>query len=434
MRGCECSERVPASDTGFDMCVPTIKRVLVTVAADGSISHGPEETVYRTPTPFTTDEWSGKWIQDIAIRRLDDSGNYRVYFSIGGCGACDAEPNIYYLDDAGAPHLYYTVPRGELPVSSCEGLSDYWNGNFDFDADGELYLSSGSHCPAGLFHVPDTTADRAREDPVIVDEIACGILHFMVDTPSRYYFVGHRFEPVIYQRDHESDTMSVALEIPLSWLDPPTGSSPGIWLAGFDKMFGYMTPSRAPAMRGPSASSRAFRLPRAETRVPLQPEARFEGSLISRLPIPPRPDPNVSQPDLVMVGLETGKPTVKSDKLRVPLRVFVRNNGLSVKKPFKITVSARYSRVDEPIKGTFAVHGQRDKEQPELAQLHTGEVMAMGGILTLNYPKDKLLGAESVAITAVADDCQDTAIKTCRVTERNKKNNQMTIKLPLGQQ
>jgi hypothetical protein len=184
-------------------------------------------------------------------------------------------------------------------------------------------------------------------------------------------------------------------------------------------------------MRGPSISGRRFRLPRTQARKPLQPEARIEGSLLSRLPIPPRPDPKATLPDLIVAGLETGKPVFKGDTVQIPLRVFVRNNGLTAKKPVKLVVSAQFSGREKLIEASFAVHGQRDQSQPELARLHAGEVTAIGGIVTMQRNRNKLSPAGSVAITATADGCEASAGSRCRIKESNEINNRMTIMVPL---
>jgi hypothetical protein len=440
----ECSERVPEAGTGHEICVPTIKRVEITVAPGGGVSHGPEETVYRAATPFTVDQFVNELsIHDIAIRRLDDAGNYRVYFSTGGCGGCDAVPRIYYLDDAGTPHLYYTVPRDAIGVSSCEGLAGYWSGNFGFDAAGELYLSSGNHCPAGLFHVPGASADGVTGTPARVGERECGGLQaFIVDAPTRVYFVGDSFGPTnyIYEWNPETDVDSVLLEIPLTFIDPPLGPGAGTWLQDIDKMVPHVEPGGGPfRTRGPSAPGRAVRLPGAEARMPPRPLARVQGSLSDRLPIPPRPDSKATTPDLVMAGLETGRLLVQGRAVSIPFRVFVRNNGTTATRPFDIAVTAKLPGAKKPVEAAFAVHGQDSRRRPQLNRLGIGEVMALGGLLTFEYPEGTAPGVESVAITAEVDRCPDRFFGllkggACRIQESNETNNRMTIELQIPRQ
>lgn len=96
----------------------------------------PEETVYTHDT----------YVRDIAFA-LDDSGDLRLYFSEAtGAGA---NGMIYRLETNGTAAPFYVVRLSDVGGS--------WAGDFAFDTEGNLYLSSGNRIPASIYRVRSGT-------------------------------------------------------------------------------------------------------------------------------------------------------------------------------------------------------------------------------------------------------------------------------------
>jgi sugar lactone lactonase YvrE len=80
---------------------------------------------------------------DTYVRGLlfDDDGY--LYFS-EATGAGD-DGRIWRIDEDGIATLYYTVQ-----ISTIGG---YWAGDFDFEPDGRLFVSSGNHIPSQIYAI-----------------------------------------------------------------------------------------------------------------------------------------------------------------------------------------------------------------------------------------------------------------------------------------
>ena len=130
-----------------------------------------DNTVYTTDDPNT-------YIGAIKLRQMSGSTgtHYRVYFSrVYGCRWAPPDPrffagDIWYVDDLGAPVLYYHVDPNRMPSLTCTsggGNSDsdysggYWKGDFAFKDPGPisdnstrtLLLSNGDFCGACIYQV-----------------------------------------------------------------------------------------------------------------------------------------------------------------------------------------------------------------------------------------------------------------------------------------
>ncbi|MCX8207792.1 MAG: PQQ-dependent sugar dehydrogenase [Methanothrix sp.] len=82
------------------------------------------------------------YVRDIAFA-LDDAGDLHLYFSEAtGAGA---NGMIYRLEGNGTATPFYEVRLSDVGGS--------WAGDFAFDTDGNLYLSSGNRIPASIYRV-----------------------------------------------------------------------------------------------------------------------------------------------------------------------------------------------------------------------------------------------------------------------------------------
>ena len=89
------------------------------------------------------------YVRDIAFA-FDQNGNLGLYFSEATGAGSDGK--IYKFDAATATPFYtliYTVKLSDV--------GGYWGGDFAFDYDGNLYLSSGNHVPASIYKVESVT-------------------------------------------------------------------------------------------------------------------------------------------------------------------------------------------------------------------------------------------------------------------------------------
>lgn len=87
------------------------------------------------------------YIRDVAV---DPSGN--LYFSEASGAKSDGR--IYKL----SPGVNEPRPKGFSPRTlytvELKTVDKFWAGDFTFDAQGKLYLSSGNHIPASIYRVP----------------------------------------------------------------------------------------------------------------------------------------------------------------------------------------------------------------------------------------------------------------------------------------
>ncbi|HII07216.1 MAG TPA: WD40 repeat domain-containing protein [Methanotrichaceae archaeon] len=86
------------------------------------------------------------YVRDIAFA-FDQNGDIGLYFSEATGAGSDGK--IYRIDTSGSAVPFYTVK-----LSDVEG---FWRGDFAFDHDGNLYLSSGNHIPASIYKASSGT-------------------------------------------------------------------------------------------------------------------------------------------------------------------------------------------------------------------------------------------------------------------------------------
>jgi hypothetical protein len=164
---------------------------------------------FNTDTPLYTPPANGPWAWKARVRNV--GGAERVYFS----GFKSDEPfvtAIYYLAGA-TPQLYMTIDIKKLPYPHpCDpsGTEAYaWSGDFVFDSDNTLYLSSGNQANAqvGIYRItgagPDTITGNVEriylgEGPI---EALC------YESPQTLYFL---HEAEIWKLD--LSTMMATLE------------------------------------------------------------------------------------------------------------------------------------------------------------------------------------------------------------------------------
>lgn len=434
-----CEEFLPLPGTIGAVCLPQIMRIALSMDADGNISQGPAQQMYISAEPISSDDYyHNLLISDIAIRQLDDESGYRVYFSTGGCGACEAAARIYYLDDAGNPQLYYEIPRNDI-TGSCSGMIGFWSGNFDFDDEGELYLSSGNHNPSALFHVPGASADTVAGTPTQIYEVPGGLLNFVVDSNQEIYFETSGWDRFVYKVNMETHEISEALEFTVDELAPPVGPEPAARVFDLDKMvpFPAQISGHRRLMRAPSVADRARALPASDTSIRgRSPQTVMLGSLVDRLPSAPSPDSPAQPTDLKIVGLEAGKASVSNHQVQLPLRVFVRNTGQTTNTPFEVSVQAVFAGRKETQMASFKVSGQNNQSRPTLQKLAPNAVMAVGGVVSLQVPAGWSMKKQPITLIAEVDSCRApdgkrTGKPGCRVKEHNEKNNRMKLLLEL---
>jgi len=85
------------------------------------------------------------YVRDIAFA-FDQNGNIGLYFSEATGAGGDGK--IYRIDGTSATP-FYTVKLSDV--------GGFWAGDFTFDYDGNLYLSSGNHVPASIYKVASGT-------------------------------------------------------------------------------------------------------------------------------------------------------------------------------------------------------------------------------------------------------------------------------------
>lgn len=156
-------------------------------------------------------------------------------------------------------------------------------------------------------------------------------------------------------------------------------------------------------------------------------------------PSPGQPDrvvvPNspgtLIKPDLIITLLEaTGTATVLEDRIEVPIRVVVRNQGTAAATLFKTGIDYTIPRGTFP--RPFRVPGQRDIYYP-----HTSRALAPRATITFNGKVTFKLSerGQTVRLKAIADSCsgEEFAEESCRVNESNESNNQsreISLQLP----
>ncbi len=119
----------------------------------------PEEVVYTHTT----------YIRDIAFA-FDSNGELGLYFSEATGAGGDGK--IYRIEDG------YATPYYDVKLADVDGS---WAGDFAFDAESNLYLSSGNRVPARIYKVDDGTVEGIyKDDKEPIKGLVCedGVLYY----------------------------------------------------------------------------------------------------------------------------------------------------------------------------------------------------------------------------------------------------------------
>lgn len=158
------------------------------------------------------------YVRDIAFA-FDQNGNLGLYFSEASGAGGDGK--IYRIDGASATPIY-TVKLSDVGGS--------WRGDFAFDYDGNLYLSSGNRVPASIYKVESGTAAITK-----IYESRTGSIAGLIYRDGYLYYADWRQN--IYRLDLSSMTSTVYYTNPSrTWLSDvcfkerrdSTGSRPTI--------------------------------------------------------------------------------------------------------------------------------------------------------------------------------------------------------------
>ncbi len=175
----------------------------------------PEKLYYANSNQYNiyrSDElWSGwsaesiiythtTYVRDIAFA-FDQNGEIGLYFSEATGAGGDGK--IYRLDGASATP-FYTVKLSDV--------GGFWRGDFAFDYDGNLYLSSGNHVPASIYKVASGTGAVTK-----IFDSRTGSIAGLVYRKGRLYYAD--WGQNIYRLDLSSMTSTVYYSNPSrTWL------------------------------------------------------------------------------------------------------------------------------------------------------------------------------------------------------------------------
>ena len=160
------------------------------MAAETGSGWSAETTVYTHTT----------YVRDIAFA-FDQNGDLGLYFSEATGAGGDGK--IYRIDGASAMP-FYTVKLSDV--------GGFWRGDFAFDYDGNLYLSSGNRVPASIYKVGTGTGAVTK----IFDSRTGSIAGLVYRNGYLYYADWHQN---IYRLDLSSMTSTVYYTNPSrTWL------------------------------------------------------------------------------------------------------------------------------------------------------------------------------------------------------------------------
>jgi len=141
------------------------------------------------------------YVRDIAFA-FDQNGEIGLYFSEATGAGGDGK--IYRLDSGGSAVPFYTVKLSDV--------GGFWRGDFTFDYDGNLYLSSGNRVPASIYKVTSGTGAVTK----IFDSKTGSIAGLVYRSGSLYYA---DWRQNIYRLDLSSGTSTVYYTNPSrTWL------------------------------------------------------------------------------------------------------------------------------------------------------------------------------------------------------------------------
>ena len=361
-----------------------IKRLYPNHAADGHIEYVGEEELYEIP--LTPENQRPQW-SDLVVRTIEP-GVDRVYFS-QACGSC-GDGYIYYIDDIGETQLYYTVRLDEMPNPGC-GLGGYWSGNFFFDEDDNLYLSSGNHVPSSLFRVAGAGPDTVNPDnyPVLIHEqpFPWSLEKFVLEDSDQLYFQDSLSGPIyrLTLGDLEPETVLADRVNGFDVLEVPSGGS-----------------------TEPAPARKALRVINLPT-FPSEPSGRVKK--IHKGP-----------PEIGIVNIEAGDPIFLDGgkTATIPVRVFLRNSG-EMLNDYQITTTVTFDKKNAPINASFVTAGQA-KKQIRQKILRTGEEVAVCGNFNFKHPSGESLFGKQIFSNIIVE---------TQVAEHDKRNNRAKLNLRL---
>ncbi len=140
------------------------------------------ETIVYTHTTY---------VRDIAFA-FDQNGEIGLYFSEATGAGGDGK--IYRLDSGGSAVPFYTVKLSDV--------GGFWRGDFAFDYNGNLYLSSGNRVPASIYKVASGSGAVTK-----IFESRTGSIAGLVYRNGYLYYADWRQN--IYRLDTTSGTSTV---------------------------------------------------------------------------------------------------------------------------------------------------------------------------------------------------------------------------------
>ncbi len=388
----------------------------------------PERLVWTTvyEEEYTYDKWldgenlvcyvtgsvyGSVYFRDLEVRDIDGSGNHRLYVS-NACGTCDTK-RIYYInaDGTGDKTLYYDLSSAPIGVASCGGhLTPYWAGNFNFDNDNNLYISSGNHVPAAIFRVSGASLDEITGVPEqIFEHTRSGIMDFVFENDNVFYFHGIR-NPWIARGNLETGAYDLVFTNPsgsnitdLIKVIPEEGSESG---SAREPFSGPMRGSaRIPGLSAPSSKM----------------ERR-----------PPR------RSDLLIKEIEIGIPIKLSNKtlIRLPVRITIKNSGKDMSGFVNVAVSIKAAGSKQEIPAVFSVAGQKEPYQGLKHGLAFQQDVSLAGFVEFSQAKMSTQAKSSITLLARISGCSNSPKqkgKKCVLKEMNKSNNLKMLAVDLFQ-
>lgn len=348
----------------------------------------------------------GLRFQDLEVRDIDEAGNHRLYIS-QACGACDTK-TIHYID-AGVKSLYYDLETAPIGVASCEGrLSSYWAGDFYFDDDDNLFISSGNHVPSALFRIGGAELDEVTGPVEQIFEHRSDMMDFVFEDDTTFYFHSVR-GPDINQGNLETGDVTLVF------------SNPGD--ARITDLVKYLPEEReggAPIPPGPGHMMKR----------PIGAGKRLLPSEMAARRVPPRPS------DILISEIEIDKPFKATDQvdMRIPVRISLINRGRALSEAVVVRVGVQVPDQKKPQLVPFYIAGHKDKDQA-IHGLGYQQEVAMAGFVEI--PPQLVQQIESqggeISLVAIAQRCgpNDKQINTCITEDVNTTSNSKVFKLRL---
>ncbi len=357
----------------------------------GEIEYEREDPVFEHT--YHREDWDTeplRYIYDLAVKNIGAEGHdYRVYFSVVHFRIDTGylvDGQIYYVDDSGAAQPYYTVPVRLLETPSCPGVGQHWIGDFSFDDEDNLYLSTGNTIPSSLYRVSGAGVDEVTGIPEFLYERAGAAMHDLeFDAPGSLYI--HNHSPNI----HRLDVTTLTEELIFTH---PDG----------DDIFNLAVLQLPPLFR------------------------RFSSSIKQVL------HPN---PELRIASVAKGNPVFskRGHEVVIPLRVVIENASTRIaKETFKIGVMASFTNAGEPFSIPFTVYGSKDEHSFWHNRMGAWGKIAILGNATVKSPDGNPLDGRNITLTIRVDSCDgdESMPHYCRVEEIDEKNNTLQLSVILA--